>query len=105
MESSSKAWKTAATTIAIVSVLGGYALAATVDETFGYVIIGSGFVAGMVCAGIHVSKQRAINTIKTSHIAKHNFDLGGRNLAVGVDLFNDKITKDQALGINLCLNF
>ena len=105
LESSARAWKTVAETIGIVSILGGLALAATVDETFGYVLCGSGFVAVLVCGGIYGSKQRAINTIKTSHIAKHNFDLGGRNLAVGVDLFNDKITKDQALGINLCLNF
>lgn len=106
LESSSRTWMIVGETIGVVTLLGGIALAVTVDETFGYVIGGTGLVVGLVCAGISGTKQRAVNTIKTSHIAKHNFDLGGRrNLAVGVDLFNDIITKDQALGINLCLNF
>lgn len=67
--------------------------------------LASGLIGGIICDAIAKNKEKAANSISAVPLIKKDFHIGNSNLSAGLDLMNNKITNDKALGIGLRLSF
>ena len=110
---SAKHWRTAGSTLGTIFMLGGIGLGLVLgsddNKTAFWIATGSGIAVGaltaMTCGGIANKKEEEANAIVATNIIKQDFNLGNSRLSTGIDLVNDKMHKEHALGLGLSVNF
>jgi hypothetical protein len=110
---SSKVWGTIGSVWFWVNLLGGLGaeVLLCLNKEFdiapyvGIGCIGSGFIGLLVCRGISGSLERSANEIASTPIIKHDFELGNSRLSAGINLMNDKLHNDYAIGLGLNIKF
>ena len=65
----------------------------------------SGLIGFGICEVVSHNKEKAANTIASVPVIKQDFNLGNSRLSAGVNLMNDKIRNDYALGLGFSMNF
>ncbi len=112
--SSAKNWKIAGNVLYWVGFIGGIGTGGLLyangyKESTYWIVAGSGVAGGiigmLICRSIANNKEEAANSIASVPLIKHDFNLGNNRLSAGIDLLNDKNSRDKALGIGLSLNF
>ena len=119
--SSAKSWRRAGGWVWGISFVGGIIVGLCLDDTIGdtdagmfdhgtyWLCCGAGLVVGtggmLICYSIANNKDHLANTITASHIIQQDFNIGNSRLSAGIDLMNDRKTRDKALGLGLTLNF
>lgn len=72
----------------------------------GGVVIGCGVVGGTVCLLKSQSYKRQLNRLQISSFYQQNVNFeNGSLLSTSIDMINDRLTKERALGIGLSYNF
>lgn len=119
--SSAKSWNKASSWVFGISFFGGIIAGLCLDDSIGdsdkgifehgtyWLCAGAGLVVGLgglaICQSVVNSKERLANTITASHVIQYDINIGNSQLSAGIDLMNDRNTKDKTLGFGLCLNF
>ena len=110
---SAKHWRNAAEACGFIGLIGGLAASVlfsldghyTVGGIVGGSLIGGGLLLDAIFAQVANNKVEHANAITSSTILEKELDFGNNNLSVGVNLMNDKLRKEYALGLGLSFNF
>lgn len=114
MRSSAKNWRFVGDLWFWLHMVGGISsgvitYASGLNESICWIIIGgslvSGFIGAGICTVIARNKERAANSIASVPLIIQEFDLGKRNLSASINIMNDRVQKNKAVGLGLCINF
>lgn len=119
--SSAKAWRSASFWAGFIPFAGGIVAGLILDDTMGdsdkglfehgtyWICCGVGLGVGIagiaICNSVANNKEHLANTITASHIIQQDFNIGNGSLSAGIDLLNDRNSREKAIGLGLCLNF
>ena len=103
---SAKSWKTVGDVWAYANIFGGLGLYIFTDLDWPVWagLSASGVIGGLVCNAIGNNKENAAYSIKIASIITNDFTIGNTRFTAKVDLINDKLHKDRAIGLGLCVN-
>lgn len=104
---SAKGWRTAGGVIVVLGLAGELACIIFTDMPVWIPITGGLAVMSVGVAFRHIGnhKETAAEAINISHIYKHDFNIGNGNLSAGIDMMNDHIRSERALGIGVSYSF
>lgn len=110
---SAKHWRNAAEVCGYLGVIGGLVAVVlfSVDGNYtaggivGGSLLGGGLLLDAIFAQVANNKEEHAYAITSSTILEKDLDFGNNNLSVGVNLMNDKLRNEYALGLGLSLNF
>lgn len=104
---SAKGWRTAGGVIIGLGAAGTLACILFTDVNM-WIPIAGGVAIELVGSAFRVignQKEAAANAINISHIYKHDFNIGNGNLSAGIDMMNDHVRSERALGIGVSYSF
>ena len=67
--------------------------------------LGVGLGGMLICNSIASNKKHIASTIIASQIIHKEFSLDNTHFSAGIDLVNEKVSKEHALGLGLSINF
>ena len=108
---SAKHWRTTGYACGVIGTVVGIGSAFFLwdNKTALYIVGGCSILGGLLVAGIcgqtANNKEEQADAIASSMIFKEDFNLGNSRLSAGVNLMNDKIRNDYALGLGFSMNF
>ncbi len=107
---SAKHWRNAGTFLGTIIALGGGTVALLcLEGTPAYIVIGSccgaGFLTAAIMGGVANNKEEQAKAIATFPIIKQDFNIANGQFSAGINLMNDKLTKEHILGLGLALKF
>lgn len=110
---SAKNWRVAGSVVSCTGVIGGLLLAIPAlkeDDQTGYWIVygscaGTGLIAGLICQTVSGNKKKAAEAIQTAHIMQQDFNVGNARLTVGLDIMNDRYSRERGFGLGLSYTF
>lgn len=104
---SAKGWRTAGGVMIGLGAAGTLACILFTDVNMWIPIAGGAAIelVGVSFRVIGNQKEAAANAINISHIYKHDFNIGKGNLSAGIDMMNDHIRSERALGIGVSYSF
>lgn len=110
---SAKNWRVAGGVVSCTGLIGGLLLAIPAlkeDDQTGYWIVygscaGTGLIAGLICQTVSGNKKKAAEAIQTAHIMQQDFNVGNTRLTVGLDIMNDRYSRERGFGLGLSYTF